>query len=82
MDYDEQSGLYVAKIPAFQAGKCIEYKVIAEDVYGNVAESNTYSYEVKAIAPSIPIEYIVGGILSILGVIAVSMILHKRRLQA
>lgn len=51
MNYDNRSGLYVAKIPALQEGKRVEYQVIAEDIYGNLAESNVYSYEVKAVGP-------------------------------
>ena len=56
MSYDSQSGLYVANIPALQAVKHVKYQVIAEDIYGNIAESDVYSYEVKAvIRPSVEI---------------------------
>ncbi len=82
MNYDHRSGLYVAKIPALQAGKRVEYQVIAEDIYGNLAESNVYSYEVKAVVPpsvEIPVEYIIGGVVSVVVVGTIIVIIIRRR---
>ena len=62
MDYDERTGLYVAKIPAFQEGTHVEYMVIAEDIYGNLAESNVYSYDV-VVLPSVEITYPTTGMI-------------------
>ncbi|MHA1583474.1 MAG: hypothetical protein ACTSYM_13385 [Candidatus Baldrarchaeia archaeon] len=47
MSYDESTHLYYASIPLPEEGETIHYKIYAEDVLGNWAESETYSTRYK-----------------------------------
>ena len=83
MSYDESTHLYYASIPLPEEGETIHYKIYAEDVLGNWAESETYSYTVQALTePSANnlVPYIIGSSISAVAVIAIIIILKKRKM--
>jgi len=83
MSYDESTHLYYASIPLPEEGGTIHYKIYAEDVLGNWAESETFSYTIQV--PTEPsahnlVPYIIGTSISAVAVVAIIIILKKRKI--
>ena len=61
MRYDESKQMYIAKVPPFEAGTIVQYKIYAEDTRGNWFVSEIYSYKVEisdTIGPTISLIWI------------------------
>ena len=52
MALDEPSLLFIGRIPPQSGGTTVYYKIYAEDVYGNAAETKQNSFVVMALAPT------------------------------